>query len=86
MTILSLHIIAAILTLFLCALSWIRPKKKLLTPIIMLSLTSIITGVLLAMNSSLLATCAKLGFYSLVIVTSLYELKSKISAPTHSLN
>jgi hypothetical protein len=52
----------------------------------MLSLTSIITGVLVAMNSSLLATCAKLGFYSLVIVTSLYKLKPKISAPTHSLN
>ncbi|MBP9702589.1 hypothetical protein KBD69_02785 [Candidatus Woesebacteria bacterium] len=76
MTLLSFHIITALLTLTLCALIWVRPISKLFTPLLISSLVSIITGIMVSLDSPILTTCAKLGVYSLVITASLYKLKS----------
>lgn len=85
MTLLTAHILTAILTLTVCTLSWLRPTPKLLAPLLVSSFFSLTTGLLVSLNHSLLATCAKLGVYSLVIAASLYKLQKSKKALTSSL-
>lgn len=74
MTLLSIHILTAVLTLTLCVFTWVRPTPKLLTPLIISSLVSIITGISVSLDYSLFTICAKLGIYSLAISASIYKL------------